>query len=175
MMLATAVLRSPASGLMGPEAQKLADVFKSLLNQSAVISEVALNSRSSSAATESHLGVVAQEHLRAQRLGAYLEAVARAGKITDAVKRASCCVWMDLHGSMNNTLRVPSACPAPDSELMYTWRNGEHYLELEIFPEGPAEFFYKNRQTGELWEWEYDIGSPIPNEVKNKLSLFTYV
>ena len=56
---------------------------------------------------------------------------------------------------------------------MLTWRHSEHYFELEIFPQGTAEFFYKNRLTGELWESDYTVGDPIPQAVQDKLSLFT--
>ena len=117
---------------------------------------------------------ISQEQVRAQRLADYLQNVVQSGSLTQDMAELAWNVWNELHAVMDHVLRVPSACPGPDNQLMYTWRSGDHYLELEIFLAGPAEFFYKNRRTGELWEYDYTVGDPVPQAVKDKLHLFLY-
>jgi hypothetical protein len=46
-------------------------------------------------------------------------------------------------------------------------------LELEIIPGQPAEFFYRDRESGELWAEDYAIGDPLPATAISKLKLFT--
>src|SRR5438034_355379 len=46
------------------------------------------------------------------------------------------------------TVLVPDARPGPNGELLYSWDRDEHHLELEIFLDAPAEFFYENDTRG---------------------------
>jgi hypothetical protein len=80
--------------------------------------------------------------------------------------------WSTLSNSVGNALLVPDACPGPDGQLLYTWDRDEHHLELEIFPDTPAEFFYENDATGHVWETQFDIGAPVSAEVLDKVRLF---
>ena len=116
-----------------------------------------------------------EEHGRAQRLHQYIEDAAASGRLTPPMAARTWNLWEMLYNVMNKRLRVPSACPGNDHDMMFTWRNGEHYLELEILPNAPAEFFYKNRRTGELWEHDYVFDTSLPQDVKDKLALFTDV
>lgn len=46
---------------------------------------------------------------------------------------------------------VPGICRGPDGQLVLGWDRDEHHLEVELFPGKPAEIFYRNRLTNELW------------------------
>jgi hypothetical protein len=81
--------------------------------------------------------------------------------------------WLLLSEATDERLSVPTASPGPDGELLFHWRSGQRYLELEIFEERPAEFFYNDEGTDELFGCEYVIGQTIPSEIKERLVHFT--
>jgi hypothetical protein len=109
---------------------------------------------------------------RVQRLIDYLDGITADALITPEMARLAWDAWNKLSVAIENALPVPDACPGPDGELLYTWDRGEHHLELEVFPASPAEFFYRNRASGELWECEYIIGEPVPIDALTRLRLF---
>ena len=79
-------------------------------------------------------------------------------------------LWLILW-EQNMNLPLPSACTGPDGQIMYSWDKNEHHFEVEILPNKPMEFFYKNRLTGELWGEVYILSEPLSNEVLEKLNL----
>lgn len=81
--------------------------------------------------------------------------------------------WNLIWSASGGKMPIPAACTGPDGQMLYAWDHGRHHLELEIFPNKPAEFFYKDRETRELWNEDYNIGDPIPAEVVQKLGFFT--
>jgi hypothetical protein len=78
--------------------------------------------------------------------------------------------WVDVSEATGNALPVPAACTGPDGQMMYVWDKGRHHLELEIAADGTAEFFYRDRQTGELWGEEYRPGAQLAAEIVAKLN-----
>lgn len=66
---------------------------------------------------------------------------------------------------------IPSAGTGPDGVMFYSWDKDQHHLEAEIFPDRDAEFFYRNRQTEDLWGEDY-AGGPLPDGLLEKLLLF---
>ena len=109
---------------------------------------------------------------RVQGLVDYLYQIVDQELVTPRVARLAWEAWSALSNSVGNALLVPDVCPGPDGELLYTWDQGEHYLELEIFPAAPAELFYENDATGAVWESIFSIGEMVPAEVLEKLRLF---
>lgn len=75
--------------------------------------------------------------------------------------------------SENKFLLIPDACPRLNNNFMYVWDDGDNYLECEVFLSGNVEFFYKERTTNHIWGIHTLIGVSIPNEVVNKLLLFS--
>ncbi len=117
-----------------------------------------------------------REQTRGQRLSDYLREMRREGNIDVDMVALSWRAWNMLHAATSNKLPVPDACPGPDGHMLYTWDLREHHLELEMYANNPAEFFYRNRLSGNLWEFDLDIRNldredPIPQEVLQKLSL----
>ena len=112
------------------------------------------------------------ELTRLQRLNHYLAFVREAGDIASNTAETAWQTWKMLSSSMDRPLPVPDAAPGPDGQLLYTWNKGDHHLELEIFPNGPAEFFYLNRVSSETWEEEYLIGNSISLDAKARLTIF---
>jgi hypothetical protein len=109
---------------------------------------------------------------RVQGLVDYLNQIADQELVTPRLARMAWDAWTTLSNSLNNALLVPDACPGPNGELLYTWdRDGQH-LELEIFPDAPAEFFYENDASGEVWESAFNVGEPVPVETLDRLRLF---
>src|SRR6266849_3437066 len=109
---------------------------------------------------------------RVQGLVDYLYQIVDQELITPRVARLAWNAWTAMSNSTGNALLVPDACPGPDGELLYTWDRGEHHLELEVFADTPAEFFYENDLSGEVSEATLVIGEPVPAEVLEKLRLF---
>jgi hypothetical protein len=108
---------------------------------------------------------------RVQGLVDYLNQMVDQELITPRVARLAWNAWTALSNSTGNALPVPDACPGPDGELLYTWDQGEHHLELEIFADTPAEFFYENEASGEVGEATFVIGEPVPAEVLTRLQI----
>jgi hypothetical protein len=109
---------------------------------------------------------------RVQGLVDYLYQIEDQELITPRLARLAWDAWTTLSNSLGNALSVPDACPGSDGELLYTWDRDEHHFELEVFPDAPAEFFYRNRTSGELWGCEYTLGEPVPCEALDRLRLF---
>jgi hypothetical protein len=104
----------------------------------------------------------------------YLRRVSSDGRsplITPATARKSWDLWLAVRNAVGSSMPVPSAATGPDGVMFYSWDNGEHHLEAEIFPDRDTEFFYRNRSTGELWGEDYSGGS-LPAELLGMLKLF---
>ena len=108
---------------------------------------------------------------RIQRLAYYLGTVSNAGDISHEAATTALIVWNEISKTLR-ALPVPDAAPGPEGQLLYTWNRGEHHLELEIFPEAPAEFFYYNRASEETWQEDYRVGEPLSEAALARLSLF---
>jgi hypothetical protein len=106
---------------------------------------------------------------RVQGLVDYLYGINDQELVTPRLARLAWQDWTSLSNGMSNALLVPDACPGPNGELFYTWDRDGHHLELEIFPDAPAEFFYENDGSGEVWEATFAIGEPVPPEALDKL------
>ena len=85
---------------------------------------------------------------RVQGLVNYLYQIVDQELVTPRLARMAWEAWAALSNSMNNALLVPDACPGPNGELLYSGDRDEHHLELEIFLDAPAEFFYENDTRG---------------------------
>jgi hypothetical protein len=70
------------------------------------------------------------------------------------------------------SLPMPAACTGPDGELAYYWDRGRHHLSLTVIPNQPVEFFYRDRETEQIWGEDYRIGDELPRQVVDALSLF---
>lgn len=108
------------------------------------------------------------EHLR------HLKAATEGGESAlisrDTAKKAIL-AWVRIWVASNFELPHPAACTGPDGRVLYAWDEEKHHLELDIYPDGPAEFFYRNRETRELWEEDYHHGDPISDEAKARIAL----
>ncbi len=92
--------------------------------------------------------------------------------ISESTAALSLKAWSEIWSVSGRRLPVPDACPGPEGQLLYTWDREEHHLELEIFPDGRGELFYRNRKSGELWDLEYMVEDFIPAVIFGKLRLF---
>jgi hypothetical protein len=105
----------------------------------------------------------------------YLKRVSTVGNqppITLKTAESAWNAWIIVWEATGFALPIPAACTGPDGQILYSWDNDQHHFELEIIPEQPAEFFYKNRGTGELWGEDYNIGDSLSNEACQRLKLF---
>jgi hypothetical protein len=89
-------------------------------------------------------------------------------------------VWEILKGYYRINcmyLEIPDACPGHSDNFMLTWSREEHYLECEIFGSGAVEFFYRNRQTGQVWGEDTtveELKAAFPSTIFGKTILFTW-
>ncbi|MEG4582984.1 hypothetical protein QUA71_25715 [Microcoleus sp. MON1_C5] len=119
---------------------------------------------------------------RCQRLRLYLDSLKnevreeRDANFTEKVLNLSWSVWEELKSLFEKTkglcLEVPDACPGSKDNFMYTWSKSEHYLECEIFGTGEIEFFYRNRNTGEVWGEDTTLEQGFSTDILDKGSLF---
>ena len=89
-----------------------------------------------------------------------------------ATATAARIAWFAIWRASNYAIPLPAACTGPDGKLAYAWDRDEHHLELEFIPNQPAEFFYRNRATRELWGEDYIVGSRLSEEAIDKLKFF---
>lgn len=116
--------------------------------------------------------ILTREEAPTRRLQIYLRNLVHSGDLDNETASLAWKAWNQLRAVTAYSLPVPDSCPEPDNRLLYTWDKAEHHFELEIFPEGTGEFFYRNRASGQLWESEYIVGQTVPQEVIDKLDLF---
>jgi hypothetical protein len=108
---------------------------------------------------------------------AHLEYLARVSTgpnppITAETAKNAKIAWLAIRKASHGRVPVPSAGTGPDGEMFYAWKNGRYHLELEIIPGQPAEFFYSDRETGEFWGEDFEVGTPLPPSIVSKLTLF---
>jgi hypothetical protein len=92
----------------------------------------------------------------------YLERIVREGEISPQLSRAAWNALEDIRDVVGPNLEVPDAIPGVDGKLFCTWKRGDHYLELEMLPDGSGEFFYRNAEDGETWSEGYTLGGTLP-------------
>jgi hypothetical protein len=93
--------------------------------------------------------------------------------ITSGVAAVACAALELVHEASAGRMPVPAACTGPDGELFSSWDRGRHHLEVEILPDGPAEWFYRDREeVAASWLEEWTPGSPLPAAVIEALHFF---
>ena len=80
--------------------------------------------------------------------------------------------WKLIWEASQRRMPIPAACTGADGQMLYAWDREQHHLELEIIPNQAAEFFYRDRETRELWGEDYVIGDPLPAEAVEKFRFF---
>ena len=92
--------------------------------------------------------------------------------ITPETASRAAIAWREIWSASGGKIPVPSACTNADGKLFYSWDSDRYHLDLDIIPGEPAGFFFCDRQTDEYWYEDYQIGSPLPEEVVAKLNHF---
>jgi len=92
--------------------------------------------------------------------------------ITQHIASQSMRAWVDIRRATRNRMPVPAAVTGPDGQMFYSWDRGRHHMELEIVPDEPAFFFYRDRQTGETWSQDYEVGDRLTAGIVSRLELF---
>lgn len=103
----------------------------------------------------------------------YLDEISRGPDplVSPTTSKSASLAW-ELLREQNPRLPIPASGVGQDGEILYTWNNDDHHLELEVLPGGTAEFFYMNRRTDALSEGRYHVGDGIPQWVVEKLHWF---
>lgn len=109
---------------------------------------------------------------RCQGLYHYMMDQFNSGQIDRSTANLTLETWNRVAHATCNRLCVPDACPGSQGQMLLTWDRADHHLEIEIFPNGAIESFYRNRATAELWEEEYNAGVSITAGLSQKLDLF---
>ena len=118
---------------------------------------------------------------RSESLRVYLDSLKNEARVTgetefsERVLNLSWSVWerlTSLFQARGLWLEVPDACPGSKNNFMYTWSKSEYYLECEIFGTGEIEFFYRNRNTGEVWGEDTTLDQGFSSDILDKASLF---
>lgn len=123
-------------------------------------------------AAQAEPALVSERHERVMGLIRYLLRVTSLGAISPTVAMHAWSVWEWLDAAVGHRLAVPDAGPGPAGQLLYVWEKDDHYLDVEVFPEGQVEIFYRNEATGQLWDSQMDVGETIPEEALERLALF---
>ena len=105
---------------------------------------------------------------------AYLQRIFSEGAITPATLETARHVWHLAWRSARRMLRAPACGVGSKGEIICCWDRGTEYLEVEIH-ESTVEWFYKNRSTRELVDWDLKVDDPeLPIELIHKLRLVSY-
>jgi hypothetical protein len=83
-------------------------------------------------------------------------------------------ILSDYFATKSLCLEVPDACPGQNNDFVYTWSRAEHYLECEIFDTGEVEFFYRNRNSAEVWGEETTLEQGFSTSIIRKVSIFSW-
>lgn len=78
-------------------------------------------------------------------------------------------VWTSIAERVDN-IDVPQAGPTPDGGFQFVWDKGPHHIEVDAYPDGRLEWFYRNRLTGEV-EGADEATSDIPPTLAARLEL----
>jgi hypothetical protein len=120
---------------------------------------------------------------RNQKLQLYLDSLRFEAKSTSesefsiATLDSAWQIWIKLKNyflSKGLCLEVPDACPGYKDNFMYTWSKAQHYLECEIFGTQEVEFFYRNRNNGEVWGEDTTIEQEFSPTILDKAALFVW-
>ena len=76
-------------------------------------------------------------------------------------------VWKNVSGRAKGVTKAP-LLDLMDDGVMLTWDKREHHLDIEVYPNGAIEIFYKNRGTGEFWNLDQESRSIIPEFVMRR-------
>lgn len=99
-------------------------------------------------------------------LSNYLDRVSHKGLIASDMALTALETWEIIKQQTN--LPTPVACPGPEGDLLLTWDNDIHHLELEFIPDNTPTFFYLNRDTNEAWEEDYIVGRDLSDLLRIK-------
>ncbi len=113
-----------------------------------------------------------QQKMRAQQLFDYLASLVLDQHITARTAGDARRAWEQLVKEFGSRVPVPDVGAGPDGQILFSWNNDEHHFELEIMPEGIAEFFYLNMRTDKMWSLSYSVGNSLPNHVAEGLHPF---
>lgn len=80
----------------------------------------------------------------------YLQKLPSADGVTEAQVGLVKAIWSKVV-ERYGTKATPPAAGLFDGRIFFvSWDIGPHYLEFELSSDGTVEWFYKNRETGEL-------------------------
>ncbi|MDB9510190.1 hypothetical protein PN499_03065 [Kamptonema animale CS-326] len=132
--------------------------------------------------TRKKVGATNPHQQRSQGLRLYLDSLKNEVRVTGEVEFSeklidlSWSLWETLKSQLFEVkglhLEVPDACPGSRDNFMYTWSKAEHYFECEIFGTGEIEFFYRNRNNGQVWGEDTTLEQAFSTDILDKASLF---
>ena len=86
--------------------------------------------------------------------------------------------WGRVKGRVPGVLDVPNVAFSDEGNVLLTWENDKHYLEIETLPDTAAvEFFYRDRETGfyEGFDWNAEAEVSFPESFCKWFGLFRVV
>lgn len=81
-------------------------------------------------------------------------------------------LWRTLSFRLGIGLPVPLT-QTTDEAIQLAWENGRHYFDVEIYPDGSLEWFYRDRESGEVEGTEDERSMKPTNAFFNRLNLIT--
>ncbi len=109
---------------------------------------------------------------RTQKLFNLFEKAETSGEITHETGILARKALETIHGSMPQSFTMPDASYGPNGQILFFWDMNEHHLELEIAPDCPGYFFYRNRTSGIVWDSDYEAGDTLTPRLIEKLKKF---
>lgn len=82
---------------------------------------------------------------------AYLARMAAEGVVPLDLARRAKAIWIVASITAGDELPVPAAAAFTGGPIEYHWDEGPHQLSVEIPATGPCHWFYRNKNTGEVW------------------------
>jgi len=81
----------------------------------------------------------------------YMESLKQpAGSFSATQVQAVFRFWQSARQALGKLVSLPLTQPTVDGAIQLAWEKGQHYLQVDIYPDSMVEWFYRNRDTNEL-------------------------
>ena len=105
-----------------------------------------------------------EEHL------AYLRRMADENVVDRLLADKARTVWQVAWLELDQTLPVPAAAAFTGGPIEYHWERETHRASVEISPEGPCHWFYRNTLTNEVFGVEVPVDKGLPTLLRKYLA-----
>lgn len=80
----------------------------------------------------------------------YLAQMSDRGRLTTQLMTQVRSIWAELNERLGRRLPLPITTPTDEGTVQLAWNTKTQYVDIEVYPDGSIEWFYRNRTTDEV-------------------------